>query len=580
MNAVIYARWSSLEQSKGSTLERQLTDCQAFCADRAWPVIEILKDEGKSAYTGDNIKTGALGQFSRRFEEGHYPPGTVLVVEQLDRVSRMAPMDVMTWIFRVVEAGLTIVTANDSLTISKEQLRVNQLGIISIVFNAFRAYSESQHKSDRIAKSWREKRKARVEGQKIAFTSVGPAWLKLNNETGKWDIVEERAEIVRRIFNEAERGDGRRTITRRLNAEGIEPWGRGKSKGNGWHDSYVQKILDNPAVIGEYQPHTKARGDDRRKPIGEPIPDYFPPIIAEAQFAIIQSRKRQVVKQVGRKSTLNNLLRGIGKCGSCYSSMTFIKKASAGSKKLNREGERVWTVGADESYLVCDSYLRRRGCQNGNHFNYRNIQDAVLDAILPLALDDAYFTMPDQVGKLTQAVAISERELQHKTTRAERAMELFMETGNPQAKEKWLASQAEADAEAKSAASLKSELIAAKGKVSPSEHLRRVNKVRSALDAADEEVRYDARSRVTVALREVVGFVHFHADRTAIAVLAGAGGMAFRFNDQGECLGSVGVLKQIVDGDEVMRSGLLTTDPILNASVDKVITRQKRRKAL
>jgi hypothetical protein len=63
-------------------------------------------------------------------------------------------------------------------------------------------------------------------------------------------------------------------------------------------------------------------------------------------------------------------------------------------------------------------------------------------------------------------------------------------------------------------------------------------------------------------------------------VLAGAGGMAFRFNDQGECLGSVGVLKQIADSDTGMRDGLLTTDPILNASIDKVITRQKRRKAL
>jgi DNA invertase Pin-like site-specific DNA recombinase len=574
MIAVTYARWSSLEQSKGSTLERQMADCTKYCTDQGWTVIERLQDEGKSAYTGDNLKTGELGKFTQRFLQGHYAPDTVLVVEQLDRLSRMAPTDVMSWILQVVNAGLTIVTANDGLRISKDDLRTNQLGIISIVFNAFRAYSESFHKAERIGKAWRLKREARERGEEIAFTSIGPAWLTLDPVTRKWEEVEERVALVRRIFDEAERGDGRRTIAGRFNQEGIEPWGRKKSKGDGWHASYIQKILETPAVLGEYQPHTKARGDDRRTPIGEPIKGYFPQIISEAQFATIQARKLQQVKHVGAKGGFSNLLRGIAKC-ECGARMVYVKKASAGTTRARGKGAASTTLKADESYLVCDSYQRRRGCNIGHHINYPKLEAGILDALLPLALDDTYFARPDTVGKLVQAHAVAERDLLHKRTRADRAMELFMETGNPNAKAKWQEAQEQADAEAARVKELASDLIKAKGKVSPAEHLKRVQSVRSLVNDADEATRYDARCRVSTALREVVSVIAFDRHRQATAILVG-GAHNIRFNDQGEETGSAGVLEMIRAGDDGYRHGTAGDDVLANAALDKVLVREKR----
>lgn len=574
MNAVVYARWSSLEQSKGSTLERQMSLCANYCKEQKWTVIERLQDEGKSAYTGANLKTGELGKFTDRFMQGHYAPGTVLVVEQLDRLSRMAPTDVMSWILQVVNAGLTIVTANDGLRISKEDLRTNQLGIISIVFNSFRAYSESFHKAERIGKAWSIKRAARDRGEEIAFTSIGPAWLNLNKETGKWEEVEERVKLVRRIYDEAERGDGRRKIARRFNEEGIEAWGRKKSKGDGWHDSYIQKILETPAVLGEYQPHTKARGDDRRTPIGDPIKGYFPQIISEAQFALIQSRKLRTVKHVGAKGQLNNLLRGIARC-ECGARMVYVKKSAAGTVRDKGNGAAPTTLKADESYLVCDSYQRRRGCTISHHINYPKLEDGILDALLPLALDDSYFARPDQVGKLVQAHAVSERDLQHKRTRADRAMELFMETGNPNAKAKWQEAQSEADAEEARVKTLASDLIKAKGKVSPTEHLKRVQSVRSMVNDADEAVRYDARCRVSTALREVVSLISFDRFRQATAILLG-GAHNLRFDDKGNQIGRAGVLDMIRQGDEAYRQGTVGDDVLGNAALDKVLVREKR----
>jgi Recombinase len=49
-----------------------------------------------------------------------------------------------------------------------------------------------------------------------------------------------------------------------------------------WHKSYVQKILSNKAVTGEFQPHLKREG--KRLPTGDPIKQYYPAIIDETLF--------------------------------------------------------------------------------------------------------------------------------------------------------------------------------------------------------------------------------------------------------------------------------------------------------
>jgi DNA invertase Pin-like site-specific DNA recombinase len=36
MNTVIYIRWSSAEQSKGSSLERQRDDCRRYAEAKGW----------------------------------------------------------------------------------------------------------------------------------------------------------------------------------------------------------------------------------------------------------------------------------------------------------------------------------------------------------------------------------------------------------------------------------------------------------------------------------------------------------------------------------------------------------------
>lgn len=87
MNAVLYGRWSTLEQGTHgrSTLERQALNTRSFAEAKGWRIINQFHDAGKSAYTGENITKGKLGRFAKSVLRGEIDAAeTVLVVEELE----------------------------------------------------------------------------------------------------------------------------------------------------------------------------------------------------------------------------------------------------------------------------------------------------------------------------------------------------------------------------------------------------------------------------------------------------------------------------------------------------------------
>jgi DNA invertase Pin-like site-specific DNA recombinase len=134
------------------------------------------------------------------------------------------------------------------------------------LFVLARAHEESQRKSERIGAVWKiKKEKARLN--KVPITWRVPAWIRVVD--GQYQLIPERASLIRRIFKLF----GKRSIAIQLDRERIQTWGdRTRKPANGWHDSYIQKILHNPAVIGVYQPY--CRSDKGRVADGEPIENY------------------------------------------------------------------------------------------------------------------------------------------------------------------------------------------------------------------------------------------------------------------------------------------------------------------
>lgn len=80
--AWIYARFSTVEQAKGHSLERQLKGARALIKAKGWlhsPERELI-DEGRSAFHGANREVGAaLYDFEMKAREGHFANGAVLV---------------------------------------------------------------------------------------------------------------------------------------------------------------------------------------------------------------------------------------------------------------------------------------------------------------------------------------------------------------------------------------------------------------------------------------------------------------------------------------------------------------------
>ena len=106
------------------------------------------------------------------------------------------------------------------------------------------------------------------------------AWLQRSEDWKKYEKIKDRSLLIKRIFKLYLSGKSSFAIEKQLNQirDIWKPQGR-KKLSAGWRKSYIDKILRNPAVIGEFQPHKMING--KRTPTGEPIPDYYPRIISD-----------------------------------------------------------------------------------------------------------------------------------------------------------------------------------------------------------------------------------------------------------------------------------------------------------
>jgi DNA invertase Pin-like site-specific DNA recombinase len=494
MDAVIYVRWSSAEQGKGNSLERQLGDCRAHAARHGWNVVAELIDEGVSAFKGRHAAVGELGRFVADVEAGVYPGGVVLLTEKLDRLSREHAKKVFSWMLYLTELGVTVATVDGDRCYDRHNL--DMPAIIEVVVKAQLANEESEKKASRLSAAWEAKRERLARGEQIVLTRRAPAWLCVEGSPPRFRIIDTRAAVVRRIFDDTVAGLGKHHIARNLNREGVEPFGRAQ----GWHGSYVQKLLNSPAVLGEFQPGRKPRGE-RRFAVGDAVPDYYPrivdPDLHAAATRAIAGRQRRVA---GRGRRLANLFSGLATCGACGSRMTLR------SKGLRRRADG---TEVREDYLVCDGYQRGRGCASGHHFNYAEWADGVLTAILHAALTDRHFSSPEVLRPLEIQLAERTRARQAASERAEKALALHLDTGRPEPRAKWLEIVGEVDAHGEAIRALQARLVEARGAVSPEEHLRRIGALRDTLDHDDEQIRFIARSRVMEAIHELVATMVF-----------------------------------------------------------------------
>jgi hypothetical protein len=298
--AYSYIRFSSGEQKKSDSFRRQWEDCVTFCDsnDLFLEKSRQFYDEAISAFRGKNRTEGALGVLLEMIKSGGVPVGSVIVIEAFDRLSREDVFTAYTTFTDILKSGMEIVTLVDKQWYSREAVNKN-MGQLFISLGAiWSAHNYSVQLADRVGKAWTKKQNLAFEKKK-PMTKMCPYWLKQSADGTHFEIIPERAKIVRLIFWLTLRGWGRGRIAtlfnkhreRNKNRERAPVWGTRHDKAEAWNFSYIQKIQFNRAVIGEFTPHT-ARGKKRR-PAGAVIKGYYPPVIKESVFMRVHNRGYQ-----------------------------------------------------------------------------------------------------------------------------------------------------------------------------------------------------------------------------------------------------------------------------------------------
>ncbi|EKN4667333.1 recombinase family protein [Vibrio parahaemolyticus] len=360
--AYSYIRFSTKGQIEGRSLQRQLETARKYAEENGLELQSLsFQDLGVSGFKGRNSEQGALSQFIEAVKEGTIPEGSWLLLESFDRMSRQPVEKSMRLLMELVELGIIVVTLMDKQVYRRGQLDMTKL-IISLVIMS-RAHEESAAKSKRLADVWHAKQA--VAHLKPLGTHL-PAWLEYNEDKTQIQINYEKAVVVRYIFELSANGYGRSALIRKLNSQGIAPIG---SRAKRWHLSYVTKLLNNTAVLGEYIPHVTDKLG-QRVPTGEVIENYYPPIIEKDLWlrakAAAQSRKIRGTGAIRRGHT-RNILSGMVSC-ECGSSMQFVNKGSS-----DKGGY----------YLVCSTARHGAGCQYIGH-RYYSVQWVVLIALQKL----------------------------------------------------------------------------------------------------------------------------------------------------------------------------------------------------
>lgn len=360
--AYSYIRFSSTEQLKGDSLRRQseLSTKYAEVNDLELDTKLNLRDLGISAFDKSNLNKGALGQFLKLVENGQIARGSYLLVESLDRLSRDKVMDALGIFLNILNAGIIIVTLADNQVYSREKTNDNWASLIMSIVIMSRANEESATKSRRIRASWDNKRQ---NISKKRFTARCPYWLKPSEGEIGFDIIPERVDVVKRIFQMSIDGIGTATIVKRLNSEKVPLF---SVKTDGWQTSYIQKVLSNPAVYGELQLNLQRDGVLSAYDV---IPDYYPAIMSKEEWLIAASSResRRSRGGVAKGEGLSNLFSGMLKCGYCDGPMNMSANIK---KKANGEVRRT-------RYVACSKGRRGAGC-DFIQWNYDDLESVVL----------------------------------------------------------------------------------------------------------------------------------------------------------------------------------------------------------
>jgi DNA invertase Pin-like site-specific DNA recombinase len=312
--AYSYIRFSDPIQSKGDSVRRQTEAAEEWSRKNRIPLdrSKTLHDLGVPALLGQHRKNPdryALAAFLKLVENGDVRPGSYLVIENLDRLSREEVVPATHLLLGILVAGVKVVQLRPAELVLTDK---SDMGSIMLaVVELSRGHSESAMKSQRVSAKLARKRKALRDGSLRVLTRQLPAWVC--ERAGRLELVPGRAAVIRQIYDLAAHGYGASAIVKKLTADGIAPFGefiirahRKRSAFAGcWIRAYVAKILRDRRAVGEFQPRKGGAPD------GPPISGYFPAVVSEDEWLAARAGVSQRRRLPGRTGDRVNVFAGL-----------------------------------------------------------------------------------------------------------------------------------------------------------------------------------------------------------------------------------------------------------------------------
>lgn len=370
--AYSYQRFSEGKQKSGDSIRRQTHGADEFCKTWKLELIKTFRDEGVSGFRGKNFSNeSALSAFLKLVDDEKIEKGSVLIVENMDRLSRQSILPCMTKFMEIIQKGIGIGVISQNKILDTKSITDNPMELMLVLVEFSRANNESEAKSKRTNAVLFSKIEKMKKGEKVWYGAQRPKWI-IDLKNDKWIMDDARIAIVKDIFKTYLRGASCNAIAVDLNKRGIPSlmnYNDTKRRNTMiWSASGVMRTLRNDNVLG----HCEIKGVK--------VESYYPSIISTKDFLLAQNKldKNRINRGGSKFGIIQNVFKGLLFCSKCgYSIETKVTSYKAIDGK--------WRV---YCHYACRGVIRHSSCDNVGRVRVDDFEKVVLSQALHY-MDDA-----------------------------------------------------------------------------------------------------------------------------------------------------------------------------------------------
>ena len=339
-----YIRYSTRRQGADDkdSVTRQKSSIRAIAARHGVEVPEenFFYENGVSAYTGENSKTGKLKDLIDQIENLSIAPGDFVFVESIDRLSRQRLLQAKDLVYGILKKGVILVTTMDGYIykLHEDQADIMKQDIMLTVISS-RAHEESLTKSNRRKSAWK-KAKTEAEETGIVFNKNRLPYGVIFDEKTNTLVIDKKAQEEIEFILENLKHEGVTSTIKKANAFAAINWTQAR----------VKDIFDTKYVLGYFMSQTKIDG---KMVLDKHIENYYPKIVSASLFLEAKEAmtNRKVKKHQGRVTQNNaNIFRHSCFCERCGKSLVFMNN-------YNSKGSRYF-------YMTCQQNIENGNCKN------------------------------------------------------------------------------------------------------------------------------------------------------------------------------------------------------------------------